>query len=368
MLVAQVLRGASLLLLFAAPAGATPAEDCRNRDLADEARVAACSAALPAATDDRDRADLLLYRGATQTRLGRPDLAEADYAEAERLAPDWADPLVERAYDLRDAGQHEAAADEAVRALSREPGSLYALQAAMDIFADAGRTEACLDLAAEAFALGPEDAVNFANRGRCLYESGRVAASISDYRRAIELGEDEAYVRSNLARALLETGRAEEALPEARRAVELDPADWLGVRNLAVALLATGDVDGALATLRQHGPGLGDARRFAANDVAWHLFLAGRAAEGMAVFEEAFGEDPWLGDADQLDTYGHLLAALGMPDGAALQFVRAAEVGGPERLAHYERRLTEAGFPPNGNLHAALLACARRVPDCRLHD
>lgn len=107
-------RGLLLALcLLAGPALAGPAEDCRNRDIADAVRLAPCSTAIEAATDPVERADLLLWRDAIHGRMGNPDLAEADFATAVALRPDWADPHVERAYLLKDQGDLEGAIAQA---------------------------------------------------------------------------------------------------------------------------------------------------------------------------------------------------------------------------------------------------------------
>src|SRR5688572_18182573 len=109
---------------LASPALAGPAEDCRNRDLDDTARMAPCTTAIEAASDPADRADLLLWRGAIHKRARDFEQAEADFAAAQALRPDWADPHVERAHLLKEQGDLEGALTAVRQGWEAEPSSL----------------------------------------------------------------------------------------------------------------------------------------------------------------------------------------------------------------------------------------------------
>lgn len=128
----------SALCLLSSPALAGAAEDCRNPDIERAERIAPCTAAIKAATDPVDRADLLLYRGAHYNAQQDYERAEADYVAAQALRPDWADPHVERAYSLLDQGDAKAAIAEAQRGLEVEPTSTLAAVQIMTLMADAG--------------------------------------------------------------------------------------------------------------------------------------------------------------------------------------------------------------------------------------
>lgn len=234
--------------------------------------------------------------------------------------------------------------------------------------AQAGDPGACLELAPGAERLGPEEPFVAAVRGRCRIEAGDFDGAIEDYERAVALGQDTGFNHAEIAYAALQAGRPQEAAASARRALSLDRTLGTALHHLVAGLIDTGEAEAAMAAWRKGFPGVRSDVAYAANGVAWRLYLAGLPEEGMEVFEDGFGADPWLSVPNQLDTYGHLLASLGMPDVAAMQFDRAWELGGPELRALYERKLSEFGFPAGDNLRGALLACARRVPECRLHD
>ena len=74
---------------------------------------------------------------------------------------------------------------------------------------------------------------------------------------------------------------------------------------------------------------------------------------------------------DFVDTQAHLLSALGRPEEALDSFLRAAELGGPERILWYQEELAAKGYldgEPTGLLdeatREAFEACVR--DDCRL--
>lgn len=364
--------GLVLSALLAGPAvQAGPAEDCRDSGrLTDAERLPLCTAAIEAATDDRDRADLLLWRGAILGRRGDSDLAMADFAAAEALAPGWADPLVDRAWAIYDGGDLDGALEELARAREVEPDSVYALHESMNLLPDAGRWQDCLALAPDAVRLAPEDPYTWAFRGRCLHDGGQFLAAVGDYRKAMALGLDEGFLRSNLAGALLDLGSPGKARPEAEAAVALDPSNPMAQRNLVASLLQTGDPEGAIAAFRAAQAALGETPRALANEAAWGLYLAGRHVEGLEIAEtwvEGVGAGLTAEDADIVDSYAHLLAAAGQPDRAVQAFLKAVELGGPGRRDLYAGRLAELGFGP-GPLEESLRACAATGAACRLAD
>lgn len=362
------LLGAFAALALAGAVRADPADDCRDRDIADAARLPLCTAAIEAAADPADRADLLLWRGAILSRQGDMPGALADFDAAEALAPAWAEPVVERAYALWDAAQPDAALAELARARALEPGSTYAFQASLDLLADAGRPGECLDLAGPAIALDPQDPAILASVARCQQDAGLLDEALLTYRDALKLGSEEAHVRSNIALLHLDRGEPEAALPHARAAVALDPSHAAAQRNLATALADSGDLDGALAAQAEAWPLLGAEDEGMTNAVAWRLLLAGRAEEGLPLMEAWMAAAPEPRSADAIDTYAHLLAATGRAGEAAEAFLLAAKAGGPGRREGYEARLSELGFPPERGLRAALEACAATGAACRLSD
>jgi tetratricopeptide (TPR) repeat protein len=183
------------------------------------------------------------------------------------------------------------------------------------------------------------------------------------------MGLDEAFLRSNFASALLDLDRPGEALKEARAAVALDPTHGHSQRTLVATLLATGDTDAALAAWRAADSQVVDGREVLANNIAWGLFEAGRAPEGLEILEGSLATSPEpVTSADAADTYGHLLAAASRPEEAVKAFLKAVDLGGPERQSLYEARLAGLGLLAGGDLAAALGACAATGSACRLAD
>ncbi len=366
----RLLSGAALAFLLAGPALADDAADCRNRDYPDLMRLPLCGAAIQAATDPRDRADLLLWRGAIHSRAGDLDAALADYAEAEALAPGWADPLVERAYAFQAQGDMDAAVAEIARARATEPDSVYALQESLTVLADAGRAQECLGLSDEVLAVAADDAYTHANLGRCHQDAGQLDEALAAYARAEELGIQEAFFHANRALIHLAQDQHDLAIAESEAALALDPAYASAHRTLADALIGKGDLDAAVAIANEAAPVLGADDEGLANEVAWALYNAGRHDEGLAVFDRwlASVADPAAIPTNMHDTQAHLLAALERPAEAAEAFLRAAKAGGLAQREQYLARLDGLGFGRDMGFRAALLACAETGAACRLAD
>ncbi|EYD71541.1 hypothetical protein Rumeso_04942 [Rubellimicrobium mesophilum DSM 19309] len=354
------------LCLLAAPALAGPAEDCRNPDLARADRIAPCTAAIGAAADVADKADLLLYRGANLYNTGDYAAAEADFAAARKLRPDWADPYVERGYMLQSQGDDAGAAAEMREGLRVEPGSTYAVVGLMSLLADAGRWQECFDTVALASPAAQSDPEVVANRGRCRAELGDHEAALADDRDAIARGYDEAWVHGNMAWSLIALDRPEEAVEEARLAVSREPGFVNGHRNLIEALVQVGRVDEAVDDFRLADLPEPADRMQVANTLAWSLFQAGRGDKGLPFAQDAMAAmgEAGLRDADVVDTYAHLLMVNGRPDDAAKAFMEAVAID-PGYRDGYARRLAGLGYPGDpAQLEASLLACAKTGPGC----
>ena len=360
-----------VLCLLAGPALSGPAEDCRNLDIEAADSIAPCTAAIKAATDPAERADLLLWRASSYKSVEDYWRAEADIAAALALRPDWADPFVERAYLLKAQGNTEGALAAAQQSLETEPTSVLAHKTVMSMLADAGRWQDCLDLAPRALELGPDDPETLANRGRCLTDGGDDEAAVADYRRAIGLGLEEFYVHSNLALSLLNLGRPAEALPEAQVAVSLDASNIFAQLNLIRALAETDDVAGAIEAYRTAAPAAEAMDRTnLANTLAWGLYENGHMSEALPFAEEATSAMRESGEPnpDLLDTYAHLLAANGRPQDAANAFLEVVETD-PARQANYVKNLGKLGFLSDpSDLTASFLACAKTGAACRLWE
>ena len=141
-----------------------------------------------------DPAQARLRRGPQQPRQrparpGEADEAIAEYREAMRLKPDFAEAHINLGVALRDQGK----LDEAIAEYR------------------------------EALRLKPDHAEAHSNLGLALSDQGKLDEAIAEYREAIRLKPDHAMPRYNLGNALGDQGKLDEAIAEYREAIRLKP-------------------------------------------------------------------------------------------------------------------------------------------------
>lgn len=357
----------TLLVLCTPTALAAEATDCAN------AGISTCTAALEAAAEPAEKARLLVGRARLLRHDGDLKGAESDLAQAQALAPGDAAALIELGHLKRAEDDREAALAAYAKALDLDPQNWRALLNHMDMLADIGRNRECLAEAPHALEIAPEEARTYAYRGRCRAGTGETALAVEDYRKAAGMGLDEAFLYANLALAELDLGRNEAALADAEAAIGRDAANAYGQYGRIDALLQLGRLDDALAAYPQAIAAIGKDTLGLANLVSWTLYRNGRARDALPVIEGFFHDHPQPGAAQvyEVDTYAHILSALGYRDKALSQFLRAADLGGTEKEAVYRRRLAalriEAG-PGRENLAAALGKCVEMGGRCRLSE
>lgn len=374
MFTTRIVRCALALVTFATLTGAAVADaasDCRSTTLEPAALLTACDAAIASATDPVEEGDLLAERAGAHRQLGNVDAAREDIEKAIHLAPGDADPWIEQGYLLRDEGDAAGAAEALEQAVSIDPDYPRAVLVAMDLSADAGEFERCLELATRAVEIAPERAHTWAFRGRCESELGRDEEAVADYEKAAEIGLEEAFLYDNLSRAYLRLGRAAEAEAAAGQAVSLDPANFNANLSLIEALMGQGKVEEALAAYHVGEAALPPEEIDLANDMTWMLYLAGEYDRALSIIEPWIEAHPHL-TSDyvwEVDTYAHVLAAMGQVEKAVATFLLAAELGGPEKRAAYETNLRSLGFDPgqeDASFEAALRTCAEAGASCQL--
>jgi tetratricopeptide (TPR) repeat protein len=179
------------------------------------------------------------------------------------------------------------------------------------------------------------------------------ARSAADAENAASLREDPSGLW--LALLLRATGQQERALALGRAAVATHPADWRSWLLLASGLEGGGELARERLEALRRAKALLPDDAWALNEVAWGLFQAGAAGEGLPLAARAAQLAP--ANASVLDTCGAILADVGRCPEALLAQRRAVDLLGeraaPEaareirdRLARIEARCGTAGASP----------------------
>lgn len=154
----------------------------------------------------------LLARGTLHAEAGRPDAAEADFAEALRHAPGDPRVLLERARLRRAAGRADEARrdlEEARRSAGPDAADAFANEAVRVLnLGRAADAERLFEAAAE---LDPRNARAWLGLGRARMELRRWEGAADAFTRASELRPDDAEIHYHRGNALFALSRLEEA-------------------------------------------------------------------------------------------------------------------------------------------------------------
>ena len=219
---------------------------------------------------------------------GRSREAMAQYKEALRLSPGFAEAHNNLGHALNGEGRTGEAIAELEEALRLKPDYAEAhnnLGIALEKVP--GRLPDATDQYREAVRLKPEDAEAHNNLGNALNAAGRTGEAIAELEEALRLRPDYAEAHNNLGNALARTpGRMAGALAEFKEALRLKPDYAEALYNLGNALNADGRPEEAIVRYEEAlriRPGYAEAR----NNLANTLNGEGRTEEAIVQYREA---------------------------------------------------------------------------------
>jgi len=156
--------------------------------------------------------DLYNLRAIARAKMGDLDLADADWRRAEELAPESAEPLMNRGVSHLEKGDLNKAVLALEAAMARDPGNATVhcnLGVALE---RRGELDRAIDHYDRAIALRDDYANAYANRGYARFRRGDYEEAVADCERAFELDQ--------LPSALINRGHALKALDRHQAAAE----------------------------------------------------------------------------------------------------------------------------------------------------
>jgi protein O-mannosyl-transferase len=173
------------------------------------------------------------------------------WAEAARLAPGSARPLINLGVMAAERGDAAEAGRLFDRAIVLEPDNAEARFNRGKLRLETRDAPGARDDLERAVASNPGMTRARINLAIVRINEGDLQGAESDLRAALSIDPDEPRALTNLGEVLRATGHAAEALPLYRRALDADPAYAHAAARLGVALEALGDRRGALAAYRE---------------------------------------------------------------------------------------------------------------------
>jgi tetratricopeptide (TPR) repeat protein/serine/threonine protein kinase len=227
---------------------------------------------------------------------GRFDEALAEYREAVRIKPDYAEARLALGNALKDTGRTDDALAEYRAVLRLRPDHAEAHYDLGSTLRTQGRLDDALAELRQAVRLKPDYAEAHCNLGVVLRDLGRLDDAIVEYREATRLNKDLPEAHFDLGQALGRKRRLDEAIAEYREVIRIKPDHVEAHGNLGCALKEKGRLDDALAELRQ-------ALRIKPDYAEAHYNLGcalrekGRLDEALAEFREALRLRPEYAEA-----------------------------------------------------------------------
>ncbi|KWA33388.1 tetratricopeptide repeat protein [Burkholderia territorii] len=253
---------------------------------------------------------------------GRLDDAIAQYREAVRRQPDYAEAHNNLGDALREARQPDASMQHCAQAIALRPDYAQAYNNLGNALKDLGQSDAAVLAYGKAIEHDPRYADAYNNLGNVLTTQRKFDAAVDSYRAAVALNPGRAIVHGNLGTALLARGDLDESIATLRRAVELDPLDPQVHNCLGSALREAGRNDEAIVHFER-------VIELSGGDVDAHLNLSralksqNRIEESVEAGKRAIELDPRR--AEGYVNLAHAYYWLDRVDDAIVQYRRALE-------------------------------------------
>ncbi len=161
--------------------------------------------ALPDVTAQRMKTDYALFHNALGLALsqnGQDNAALAQYQEALKLNPHYAQASYNLANALLKAGQTDEAMAQFQNAFKLDPGNAKAHNNLGTALRKMGRTDEAIAQYREALGIDPTYTPAYYNLGNALYQKGQIAEAIGEYQAALKTQPGNVMLQNNVAHAI----------------------------------------------------------------------------------------------------------------------------------------------------------------------
>jgi tetratricopeptide (TPR) repeat protein len=191
----------------------------------------------------KSRANRAIVRGVDAFKGQNYDLAIADFSEAIRLTPDYAEAYFNRGLAYDSKGDHDKAIADYSEAIRLKPDFGYAYDGRSIAFYQKGDYDKAIADENQAIRLDPSQPGAYYNRGIAFFRKDNYDKAIADYSETIRLKPDvlEAYIYRGLSYS--KKGDYGKAIADYNEAIRLGPTDAGDYNNLAWLFATSPDAD-----------------------------------------------------------------------------------------------------------------------------
>ena len=185
-----------------------------------------------------DYAEAYYNMGIALGSKGEVKAAINSYKQALQINPDYAEAYNNMGMTLHSEGDPQAAIGCYSKAVSINPNYAEAYNNMGNVLNDTGALEAAIKSYKHALRIRPNYAEAYNNMGGSLSDKGDLAAAINSYKQALEIKPSYAEVHYNLANTLNDKGEPEAAIDSYNKALEIK-ANYAEVKSNLVHLLTS---------------------------------------------------------------------------------------------------------------------------------
>ncbi len=199
-------------------------KQCSSETMPNDERISACTRLIESGKfSSQMMAASYDNRGVAWHRKGDLDRAIADYNEALRLNPQFANAFNNRANDWNNKGDLDHAIADYNEAIRLNPHYTDAFFGRSLVWVNNGNLDRAIDDLSEVIRLDPQFAIAFNNRGRAWNNKGDYDRAIADYNEAIRLNPQVALTFNNRGNAWMYKDNYDRAIADYNEAIRLNP-------------------------------------------------------------------------------------------------------------------------------------------------
>ena len=302
-------RASVMAVVFLGSCG--DAHYCAERAGSADERVAACTRAI--ASESKELAKIFSNRGMHWSDKRDHDRAIADYNEAIRLNPLYANAYNNRGNAWRDKREYDRAIADFDDAIRLDPQDAKPYNNRGNAWRDKREYDRAIADYNEAIRLNPQESVAYNNRGEAWRDKREYDRAIADHNEAIRLNPQYADAYNNRGIAWRNKGEYDRAIADYDEAIRLDPQYASAYANRGIAWRNKREYDRAIADYSEAIRLEPNASRF--NGIAWTFAVANdeKLRDGKQALDyarRACELTSWT-NANYLDTLAAAYAATG---------------------------------------------------------